>query len=73
MYWKLVTVTDFDANFEMYSAKSIDCVIMAPSKENATAWFKYLDQKGVINFKSYCEVEPATQDEYITYMNNITK
>lgn len=40
MYYKLVEITDFDANEELYSTKAIVFVIMANTKQEAAKLFK---------------------------------
>ena len=64
MYYKLVEITEFDANEQLYSSKAIVAVIMAKNKADAKNWFKKLAQYGIISMSNVAEVEEATEDEY---------
>jgi hypothetical protein len=64
MYYKLVEITEFDANEQLYSSKAIVAVIMAKNKADAKNWFKKFAQYGIISMSNVAEVEEATEDEY---------
>lgn len=64
MCYKLVEITEFDANEQLYSSKAIVAVIMAKNKVDAKNWFRKLAQYGIISMSNVAEIEEATEDEY---------
>lgn len=71
MYYKLVEITEFDANDRRYSSKAIVAVIMAKNKADAKNWFKKFAQYGIISMSNTAEVEEATEDEYNYFIHKL--
>jgi len=71
MYYKLVEITDFDANEELYSTKAIIFVIMANNKQEAAKLFKYLKYANVIVYSSTDIIEIATKEEYEAFLDSL--
>lgn len=66
MYYKLVTVNEFDAleGSMIGSTKQLAAVCAAHSTDEAKRIFSFLDRARVIKVNSYQEIEEATREEF---------
>lgn len=71
MYYKLIETTKFDSNAELFTSKSIVCVIMVNDKLDNKNRFKKFVQEGIIRMSNTAKVEEATEDEYYNFTKNM--
>lgn len=69
MYYKLVEIIEFDANFQMFSNEKIKAVVMANDINEAKVWFDTFARIGLISsIKPSTEVKEANKDEYLEFL-----